>query len=53
MIGMHMRTNDRFDLKPVRLSDFDILTDLKLRIDDRGAALTPSTQKIGGTAGRR
>src|SRR5665213_1107849 len=32
-------------------SDFDILNDLELRIDDRGAALAASTENVRGATG--
>jgi len=46
MIGMNVRGDDRFDAHIVTLGEFQIVTDLKLRIDDRGAALATSTKEI-------
>ncbi|MGH7706879.1 MAG: hypothetical protein ACREM6_02950, partial [Vulcanimicrobiaceae bacterium] len=53
MIGMHMCGNDRLDSHTVAEGTFEIFSDLKLRIDDRRAALTPSTEDVRSAAGFR
>jgi hypothetical protein len=53
VVGVDMRRNNGFDAKPVVVCKFNVVSDLKLRIDDRGAALTASTQKVRGAAGFR
>jgi hypothetical protein len=51
MIRVNVRAQDRLDLQPAFPSDFDILNDLELRIDDRGAALAASTENVRGATG--
>jgi hypothetical protein len=46
MIGVDVRGENRFDAKSEPVCEFDVLSDLKLRIDDRRAALTASTDKV-------
>jgi hypothetical protein len=45
-----MRRDNGFDAKAIAVCDFEIVGDLKLRIDDRSAALAASTQKVGCAA---
>jgi hypothetical protein len=51
MIGVDVRAQDGFDPHPAITSDFDVLSDLELRIDDRSAALTASTEDVRRAAG--
>jgi hypothetical protein len=46
MIRVDMCRDNCFNAKPMAFRKFNILSDLELRIDDRGAALTTSTQQI-------
>jgi hypothetical protein len=51
MVRVNVRAQDCFDLHPALLRDLDVLTDLELRIDDRGAALTASTEDVRRATG--
>ncbi len=53
MIGVNVGVYNRFDPQAVAIRNVQILFDLELRIDDRAAALTPSTKYIGGAPGIR
>ncbi|HEV2741420.1 MAG TPA: hypothetical protein VGU66_22865 [Candidatus Elarobacter sp.] len=51
MVGVDVRVEDRLDSHPAFTSYFDVLSDLELRIDDRGAALAASTEDVRRAAG--
>jgi hypothetical protein len=53
MIGLDVGSDDRLDPHAIVLGDVDVLSDLELRIDDRGAALSCSTEDVGRAAGFR
>jgi hypothetical protein len=46
VIRLDMGPNDRLDAHAVALGDFNVFSDLELRIDDRGAALSSSTENV-------
>lgn len=48
VVCLNMRRNDCLDAHSISFGGFQILSDLELRIDDRCAALTASTEEIGG-----
>jgi hypothetical protein len=50
MVGMDVRGDDRLDANPATGCDINVLSDLELRIDDRTAALTASTEDVGRAA---
>ena len=51
MVRMYVGREHRFDAHAVAVRDFQVLSDLELRIDDRCAALAASTEDVGGAAG--
>jgi hypothetical protein len=46
MICVNVGAENSLDPHPAFASNFDVLSDLELRIDDRRAALTPSTEDV-------
>ncbi len=51
MVGVHVGQEDRFDPHSVFVRDGFVVSDLELRIDDRGAALAASTENVRRAAG--
>jgi len=47
VIRMHVGVDYCFDGHTMALGNLYVLIDLELRIDDRAAALTPSTKNVG------
>src|ERR1700688_2896092 len=50
MVRMDVRREYRFNPHAVAVREFQILSDLELRIDDRCAALAASTEEVGCAA---
>lgn len=51
MVGVDMGREYRLDSHVILVGEFYVLSDLELRIDDRGAALAASTEEVRRAAG--
>lgn len=51
MVGVDVGREDRLDPQVVAVGEFDVVIDLELRIDDRRAALTSSTEQVRSATG--